>query len=451
MFRSLPCLLCAVFVFDPVQAAFQIDGSIDGLRPAAATPTESSATNDATPVPGDCDLSMVVTPGDTLISIARQKLGSAARLGELLELNRDRVKNPDILRSGMTLRLPCDPKEETERQAPEAVAADSTGTAGDPAGAEAAEAAEITAEAPPAAEEPPVASGSAATACDRETLVRPGDTLGAIARQKLGSAARLGELLELNRDRVKNPDILRSGMTLRLPCDPKEETERQAPEAVAADSTGTAGVTSTADAFETESESETGTAATDAPPAIASAEVDSQAPAAKDSEEMVGEATAAGPKDTEREDAALATAGTEAVVTPAPVVAVDDRPPQGHPAPEDVGREQAGDAAADETDTADTTVRNLGGQPYATLSWGHDALWKARRGERLDNVLARWGQRAGYTVIIRDRYPWVMGVSYQRTGDFIAAVEDLLKGFATAGRSPGVTIYANNVMMLETR
>ena len=44
-----------------------------------------------------------------------------------------------------------------------------------------------------------------------------GDTLGKIARQYYGAAARWPEILEANRDRVKNPDLLPLGAKLQIP------------------------------------------------------------------------------------------------------------------------------------------------------------------------------------------------------------------------------------------
>jgi nucleoid-associated protein YgaU len=47
-----------------------------------------------------------VRDGDTLSSIAAQKLGKRGRWNEIYELNRDRVKDPDSVAPGTVLKLP---------------------------------------------------------------------------------------------------------------------------------------------------------------------------------------------------------------------------------------------------------------------------------------------------------------------------------------------------------
>ncbi len=47
--------------------------------------------------------------------------------------------------------------------------------------------------------------------------VRPGDTLSVIARTKLGSKDRAGEIFEVNRDKMETPAQLRAGQHIRIP------------------------------------------------------------------------------------------------------------------------------------------------------------------------------------------------------------------------------------------
>ncbi len=51
----------------------------------------------------------------------------------------------------------------------------------------------------------------------RTIRVQPGDTLGTLALQYLGSARRWRDLYEANRDILKNPDLVPAGIRLRLP------------------------------------------------------------------------------------------------------------------------------------------------------------------------------------------------------------------------------------------
>lgn len=48
----------------------------------------------------------VVQPGDSLSKIARDKLGDASRWPEIFELNKDQIKDPNLIYPGQKLRLP---------------------------------------------------------------------------------------------------------------------------------------------------------------------------------------------------------------------------------------------------------------------------------------------------------------------------------------------------------
>jgi nucleoid-associated protein YgaU len=57
----------------------------------------------------------VVAKGDTLMSIARERLGNASRWKDIYDLNRDKIQNPDRLLEGIELRLPAaEPKEKAK-------------------------------------------------------------------------------------------------------------------------------------------------------------------------------------------------------------------------------------------------------------------------------------------------------------------------------------------------
>lgn len=51
----------------------------------------------------------------------------------------------------------------------------------------------------------------------RTYTVKPGDTLGAIAKAHLGSASAYMKIFELNKDQLTNPDLIKPGQVLRLP------------------------------------------------------------------------------------------------------------------------------------------------------------------------------------------------------------------------------------------
>ncbi len=144
-----------------------------------------------------------VRPGDTLMSIAREKLGASSRWQEIYDLNRDKLESPDRLKDGMRLRLPP--------AVPPAPAAAST----------------------PAARTAPM--GAPAATVPQPTgihIVQAGETLMSIARSRLGAESRWSEIYELNKDRMADPNQVRAGMTLRLPYERPVAATDQAPAAV---------------------------------------------------------------------------------------------------------------------------------------------------------------------------------------------------------------------------
>lgn len=52
--------------------------------------------------------------------------------------------------------------------------------------------------------------------------VQKGDTLGAIAKEHLGSASRYPEIFEANQPMLKDPNLIYPGQTLRIPQDEAE-------------------------------------------------------------------------------------------------------------------------------------------------------------------------------------------------------------------------------------
>jgi nucleoid-associated protein YgaU len=60
----------------------------------------------------------------------------------------------------------------------------------------------------PAAAAPPAA---------KTYTVKAGDTLGAIAKEHLGSAGAYMKIFELNKDQLSDPDKIKPGQVLRLP------------------------------------------------------------------------------------------------------------------------------------------------------------------------------------------------------------------------------------------
>lgn len=114
-----------------------------------------------------------VTMGDSLSEIAKNYLGDANRWLEIYELNKDIISNPDIISIGMILKMPL--KERTEATA--------------------------------------------------TYIIKSNDSLSMIAKNLLGDVNKWVELYELNKDIIKNPDIIEPGMSLQLPVENKKEPQ----------------------------------------------------------------------------------------------------------------------------------------------------------------------------------------------------------------------------------
>lgn len=109
--------------------------------------------------------------------------------------------------------------------------------------------------------------------------------------------------------------------------------------------------------------------------------------------------------------------------------------------PQAEGSDGAGQA--DGTERADGTEAAPAAPPPPPLP-----VWKARRGEFFADVLSRWGEKAGYTVIADSAEAWRLGVPVRIQADFEAAVAELVRGLGHGGTSPRVRIYPNRVVRL---
>jgi nucleoid-associated protein YgaU len=160
------------------EAAGPVIGGGAAAAPAKA-PEAGGAAPAKAPEGGRAAGTHTVRRGETLYSIARERLGDERHWGALAKANDDLLHGePERLRPGMVLRLPAvkpDGRRETER-------------------------------------------GAAAPAAPRTCRVQQGDTLWRIADRELGNGALWERIYEANRGTLSSPDALKPGQTLRLPA-----------------------------------------------------------------------------------------------------------------------------------------------------------------------------------------------------------------------------------------
>jgi nucleoid-associated protein YgaU len=61
------------------------------------------------------------------------------------------------------------------------------------------------------------AAAPAQEAAQRTYVVKPGDTLSGIAKEICGKVGRWPEIYGANKDRIKDPNLIRPGWELRIP------------------------------------------------------------------------------------------------------------------------------------------------------------------------------------------------------------------------------------------
>ncbi|MDE2674075.1 MAG: TcpQ domain-containing protein [Paracoccaceae bacterium] len=76
-------------------------------------------------------------------------------------------------------------------------------------------------------------------------------------------------------------------------------------------------------------------------------------------------------------------------------------------------------------------------------------VWEASGGSLLDDVIAEWAIRAGYRLIIRDRWNWQVDYDYRYEGTLEEAIADLMSGYSSSNPFPVATFYNNRVIVLD--
>lgn len=181
--------------FDPPRPGTRsrLDSIGNRLRTATADTKSSSGATEYT-----------IRDGDTLSEIARQYLGSASLYNVLYDENRDVLNDPGNIPVGQKIRIPTAPKQDrtnADRSTASLAASHGNSTI-----------------MPPRTTRTASRSDSVkGVADDRSYVVREGDSLIRIAREKYGRDSMYLEILHANQDQIENPGQLQPGMVLRLP------------------------------------------------------------------------------------------------------------------------------------------------------------------------------------------------------------------------------------------
>jgi nucleoid-associated protein YgaU len=175
----------------------------------------------------------VVARGENFFSIAQQYYGSGRFYPALWKANSDQVPAPEKLRVGQTIRIPPPEALDHSQILPVRTTAPRSGS-------DSASAAAARTPRPGASRSSSVALTlpvadpfsnrnrpgdlvATPSASDRPRLprykIRPQETLRSIARDTLGDSRRAGEILELNREVIDDPNNLSPGQEIELPED----------------------------------------------------------------------------------------------------------------------------------------------------------------------------------------------------------------------------------------
>jgi hypothetical protein len=93
----------------------------------------------------------------------------------------------------------------------------------------------------------------------------------------------------------------------------------------------------------------------------------------------------------------------------------------------------------------DGTIRN--DQSSDQISMNNGNLWKAPKGDTLDQVLAAWCEKSGWTLVFRSRIIYEMQAGAEFNGDFMEASSALIKS-VRARPVPIATFYKGNHVLV---
>lgn len=190
-------------VRDPLGSSDASDDALVVLNQGRATrepANQPAAANAGEPALTEPVRHHAVRQGESLYAIAARYYGNGNLWRDLARHNPGRVKPDGTVNQGVSLRIPAR-VDLTGRPTPAA----QTPTATTP----------TVTPTPEPRQTPPAAPSQPAR--PRTYTVASGDTLGEISMETLGTSRRWREIYELNRDRIPDPDNVRSGLVLKIP------------------------------------------------------------------------------------------------------------------------------------------------------------------------------------------------------------------------------------------
>lgn len=189
---------------DPWPTAKTTTDPLPGPSDGKSGPGVSPAVVPASEPPAPSFRMVKIQRNDTLASIAKRELGSAARYKEILEANPGLVATK--LTAGKEIKIPVAPVPANPTSNP---TADGTKPVVPGPGVQ-----------PPSPVSPsPVAPAPADTpAGAREYVVKKGDTLSSIASHEMGGASKWSELAKANESVLHGSTALKIGMKLTIPA-----------------------------------------------------------------------------------------------------------------------------------------------------------------------------------------------------------------------------------------
>ena len=168
-----------IYRVDQPRETFQVDELVQQTQRIG---TEETVEQPATPR----DRVHHVQPGETLFVIAEKYYGNGEYYKSIYEANRDKMTSPNNVRVGVRLVIP-----------------NRAGT---------------VSEGTPA----PVTDNSTTTTQQYTTYtVKSGDTMSVLAQKFYGTTRALPKLIELNRDKIADPDWVPVGTKLKVPVNPE--------------------------------------------------------------------------------------------------------------------------------------------------------------------------------------------------------------------------------------